>query len=85
MINAHLDAALKERVDSKLHQLGFTATQAITALYQFVNQNDRLPFMIETRVWGPEELQQNPLDSLLSTWPPARGDRLADERGYADR
>ncbi|MCZ3384969.1 hypothetical protein O3S68_22090 [Kosakonia sp. SOY2] len=69
MINARLDAALKERVDPKLQQLGCTATQAITALYQFVDQNDRLPFTIETRVWRPEESLQNVLDGLLSARP----------------
>lgn len=69
MINARLDVALKERVDPKLQQLGCTATQAITALYQFVDQNDRLPFTIETRVWRPEESLQNTLDGLLSAGP----------------
>ncbi|AHJ77512.1 type II toxin-antitoxin system RelB/DinJ family antitoxin [Kosakonia sacchari] len=69
MINARLDTALKERVDPKLQQLGCTATQAITALYQFVDQNDRLPFTIETRVWRPEESLQNTLDGLLSARP----------------
>lgn len=69
MINARLDAALKERVDPKLQQLGCTTTQAITALYQFVDQNDRLPFTIETRVWRPEESLQNTLDGLLSARP----------------
>ena len=53
MINVRLDAALKERVDSKLQQLGYSATQAITALYQYIDQNDSLPFTIETRVYRP--------------------------------
>ncbi len=76
MINARLDTALKERVDPKFQQLGCTATQAITALYQFVDQNDRLPFTIETRVWRPEETLQNTLDGLLSARP-----RLAEIAG----
>lgn len=66
MINARLDAALKERVDPKFQQLGFSTTQIITALYQFVDQNDRLPFTIETRVYRPEDSLQNTLDGLLS-------------------
>ncbi|MEI3777130.1 hypothetical protein [Pectobacterium brasiliense] len=69
MINARLDAALKERVDPKVQQLGFSATQVITALYQFIDQNDRLPFVIETRVYRPEEALQNTLDGLLAARP----------------
>ncbi|MDM2842278.1 type II toxin-antitoxin system RelB/DinJ family antitoxin [Citrobacter sp. Cpo090] len=59
MINVRLDAALKERVDPKLQQLGYSATQAIAALYQYIDQNDSLPFTIETRVYWPEESLQN--------------------------
>ncbi|GKX46630.1 type II toxin-antitoxin system RelB/DinJ family antitoxin [Pectobacterium carotovorum] len=69
MINARLDVALKERVDPKFQQLGYSATQVITAVYQFVDQNDRLPFVIETRVYRPEEALQNTLDGLLSARP----------------
>ncbi|HFK4604597.1 TPA: type II toxin-antitoxin system RelB/DinJ family antitoxin [Citrobacter farmeri] len=69
MINVRLDAALKERVDLKLQQLGYSATQAITACYQYIDQNDSLPFTIETRVWRPEESQQNTLAGLLSARP----------------
>lgn len=69
MINVRLDAALKERVDPKLQQLGYSATQAIAALYQYIDQNDSLPFTIETRVYRPEESLQNTLDGLLSARP----------------
>lgn len=69
MINVRLDAALKERVDPKLQQLGYSATQAITALYQYIDQNDSLPFTIETRVYRPEESLQKTLDGLLAARP----------------
>ncbi|MBA8563694.1 hypothetical protein HVV49_23430 (plasmid) [Citrobacter freundii] len=69
MINVRLDAALKERVDPKLQQLGYSATQAINAYYQYIDQNDSLPFVIETRVYRPEESLQNTLDGLLAARP----------------
>lgn len=69
MINARLDGALKERVDPKVQQLGYSTTQIITALYQYIDQHDRLPFTIETRVYRPEESLQNTLDGLLSARP----------------
>lgn len=72
MINARLDAGLKERVDPKVQQMGYSATQIITALYQYIDQHDSLPFTIETRVYRPEESLQNTLDGLLSARPRIR-------------
>lgn len=69
MINARLDATLKERVDPKVQQLGYSTTQIITALYQYIDQHDRLPFTIETRVYRPEESLENTLAGLLSARP----------------
>lgn len=69
MMNARLDAALKERVDPKVQQLGYSTTQIITALYQYIDQHDRLPFTIETRVYRPEESLENTLAGLLSARP----------------
>lgn len=69
MINARLDAGLKERVDPKVQQMGYSATQIITALYQYIDQHDSLPFTIETRVYRPEEALQNTLAGLLAARP----------------
>ena len=69
MINVRLDAGLKESVDPKVQQMGYSATQIITALYQYIDQHDRLPFTIETRVYRPEEALQNTLDGLLAARP----------------
>ncbi|WP_336983760.1 MULTISPECIES: type II toxin-antitoxin system RelB/DinJ family antitoxin [unclassified Cedecea] len=69
MINVRLDAALKERVDTKLQQLGYSATQAMTAFYQYIDQNDSLPFTVETRVYRPEESLKNTLESLQAARP----------------
>lgn len=49
--------------------MGYSATRAIAAYYQYIDQNDSLPFTIETRVYRPEESLQNTLDGLLSARP----------------
>ncbi|HHT8253538.1 TPA: type II toxin-antitoxin system RelB/DinJ family antitoxin [Citrobacter braakii] len=69
MMNARLDAELKKRVDPIIQKLGYSTTQIVTGLYQYIDQHARLPFVIETRVYRPEESLENTLDGLLAARP----------------
>lgn len=55
-INARIDDAVKLSADEVLEILDISHTQAITALYQYIAENKKLPFTIITSVKTPDDL-----------------------------
>ncbi|HCB2860397.1 type II toxin-antitoxin system RelB/DinJ family antitoxin [Klebsiella aerogenes] len=49
-ISVRIDDELKNRTDEKMKQLGTSPTQAITLLYQYIDENGKLPFTVSTRL-----------------------------------
>ncbi|EMF0923731.1 hypothetical protein HCH97_11555 [Escherichia coli] len=54
---------------SEISAVEVLATLAVTTLCQYIDQNGRLPFTIETRVYRPEESLQNVVAGLQSASP----------------
>lgn len=49
-ISVRIDDELKNRTDETMKRLGTSPTQAITLLYQYIDENGKLPFTVSTRL-----------------------------------
>ncbi len=56
-INARIDDDIKAQADEVLKTLDISHTQAISALYQYIASNGRLPFLISMQVRTPEDIE----------------------------
>ncbi|WP_434526407.1 type II toxin-antitoxin system RelB/DinJ family antitoxin [Photorhabdus asymbiotica] len=56
-INARIDDDIKAQADGVLKTLDISHTQAISALYQYIASNGRLPFLISMQVRTPEDIE----------------------------
>lgn len=54
-ISVRIDEELKNRTDEAMKLLGTSPTQVITLLYQYIDENGKLPFTVNTRLFSSED------------------------------
>lgn len=61
-VHIRIDDRLKQSADAVFNTININPTQGVTAFYQYVADNGRLPFVIRTHSETPEELYFNAVD-----------------------
>lgn len=56
-INVMVDKELKRSVDEKLRKINLTPSTVITLFYQYINENNRLPFDVQTILRTNEDIK----------------------------
>ncbi|MCD5767421.1 type II toxin-antitoxin system RelB/DinJ family antitoxin [Klebsiella pneumoniae] len=58
VLNIKIDGRLKESTDAKMKALNITPTKAITLLYHYISEHNRLPFNVNTVLRSSDEIKK---------------------------
>lgn len=67
-ISVRVDDELKQRADIAMKHAGTNPTQAITYLYQYIAEHEKLPFSVQTRFSSPEDTTKNLIEMIRSIY-----------------